>query len=72
MSDSTYQIVKYTLVQRPFPPPALPQLLIVVVEALPVLAELLKAGLVDILEPIDPFCQHARHFHDPAGTVIAS
>jgi hypothetical protein len=30
----------------------LPQLVVVIVEALPVGAELLKAGLVDILEPV--------------------
>merc|ERR1719487_2756969 len=45
-----FQIVKHALVQRPLPPPTLPELLVVVVQALPVLAELVEAGLVDILE----------------------
>lgn len=47
----TYQVVEHTLVQRPLPFPALPQLLVAVVQALPVLAELSQAVLVDILQP---------------------
>jgi hypothetical protein len=47
----TYQVVKHTLVQRPLPFPALPELLVAVVQALPVLAELGQAVLVDVLQP---------------------
>lgn len=46
----TYNLLKDTLVQLPLGRPALPELLVVVVEALPVLAELLEAGLVDVVE----------------------
>lgn len=48
----TYQIVKHALVQRPLPPPTLPELLVVVVQALPVLAELVEAGLVNVFEAV--------------------
>lgn len=47
----TYQVVKNTLVQRPLKLPALPELLVVVVEAFPVLAELGQAVLVDVVQP---------------------
>jgi hypothetical protein len=50
----TYQVVEYTLVERPLELPALPQLLVVVVEALPVLAELCQAVLVHVVQPIAP------------------
>lgn len=48
----TYQVVKDTLVELPFGLAALPQLVVVVVKALPVLAELLEAVLVDILDAV--------------------
>lgn len=46
----TYQLVKDTFVQLPLRRPALPHLVIVVVEALPVRTELLQAVRVDILD----------------------
>lgn len=46
----TYQVVKYTLVELPFCRTALPQLLIPVVETLPVFTELGKAMGVDVLD----------------------
>jgi hypothetical protein len=46
----THQVLIDTLVQLPLGGPALPELLVVVFEALPVGAELLEAGLVDVLE----------------------
>jgi hypothetical protein len=46
----THQVLVDTLVQLPLIGTALPQLLVVVFEALPVGAELLEAGLVDVLE----------------------
>jgi len=49
----THQLIKHTRVQRPLPPPTLPQLLVVVVQALPMRAELLQARLVHVI-------QHAR------------
>lgn len=49
--DVTYQVVEHTLVQRPLEFPALPQLLVAVVQAFPVLAELGQAVLVDVLQP---------------------
>lgn len=45
----THQLLKNTLVERPLFWSALPQLLVVVLEALPVLAERLEAGLVDVV-----------------------
>lgn len=47
----TYQLVKHTLVQRPLVCPAVPQLLVVVLQALPMAAELLQAVVVDVLDP---------------------
>jgi len=52
LPSSTYQVVEHTLVQRPLKLPALPQLLVVVVEALPVLAELCQAVLVHVVQPV--------------------
>lgn len=49
-SWATYQVVEYAFVQAPLCWPALPQLLVVVVQALIMGAELLKAGLVDIFD----------------------
>jgi hypothetical protein len=46
----THQVLVDTLVQLPLIGTALPQLLVVVFEALPVGAELLETGLVDVLE----------------------
>lgn len=51
----THQVFEDTLVQLPLGGPALPQLLVVVFEALPVGAELLQAGLVDVLEAMHQF-----------------
>jgi hypothetical protein len=48
--EATHQVLVDTLVQLPLIGAALPQLLVVVFEALPVGAELLEAGLVDVLE----------------------
>src|SRR5689334_22205139 len=48
----THQVVVDTLVELPLGGAALPQLLVVVFEALPVGAELLEAGLVDVLESV--------------------
>lgn len=48
----TYQVVKDTLVELPLSRAALPQLVVAVVEALPVLAELSQAVGVDILDTI--------------------
>lgn len=46
----THQVLEDTLVKLPLGGAALPQLLVVVFEALPVGAELLETRLVDILE----------------------
>ena len=48
--EPTHQVLVDTLVQLPLIGAALPQLLVVVLEALPVGAELLETGLVDVLE----------------------
>lgn len=45
-----YQILVNTLVELPLGGAALPELVVVVVEALPVGAELLQAGLVDVVD----------------------
>ena len=46
----TYKVVEYTLVQLPLCRSALPELLVVVVQALPMLTELLQTVLVNILD----------------------
>jgi hypothetical protein len=48
----SYQIVENTFVKDPFLRSALPELLITVVEALPVLAELLQTVLVDVFNSV--------------------
>jgi hypothetical protein len=50
----TYQVVEHALVQRSLELPALPELLVVVVEALPVLAELCQAVLVHVVQSVLP------------------
>lgn len=50
----THQVIKDTLVEPPLKGAALPQLVVVVVEALPVVGELLKAVLVDVLDTVCP------------------
>lgn len=46
----TYQVLVDTFVQLPLLRPALPQLLVVVLEALPMRAERLEAACVDVLD----------------------
>jgi hypothetical protein len=46
-----YQLIKNTLVKLALGRPAVPQLLVVVFQALPVGAELCQAVVVDILDP---------------------
>lgn len=48
----SYQVVENALVQRPLELPALPELLVVVVEAFPVLAELCQAVLVHVVQSV--------------------
>lgn len=48
----TYRVLENTLVQLPLGRSALPQLVVVIVEALPVGTELLQAGLVDIVDAV--------------------
>jgi hypothetical protein len=50
----TYQVVVNTLVELPLGRAALPELLVSVVEAFPVLAEFGQAVCVDIREPVCP------------------
>lgn len=50
----TYQVIVNTLVELPLGRAALPKLLVSVVEAFPVLAELGQAVCVDIREPMCP------------------
>lgn len=52
LRTSTYQVVEHTLVQLPLIWSALPKLLVVVLQARPVLSELRKAVLIYILDPI--------------------
>jgi hypothetical protein len=47
---STYQLLKNALVQSPLLRPAVPELLVVVLQALPVGSELREAVLVDVLD----------------------
>lgn len=49
---ATHQVVEYAFVQAPLSWPALPQLLVVVVQALVMGAELLKAGFVDVFDTV--------------------
>ena len=48
----SYQVVEDAGVERLFEAPAVPELLVVVVEALPVHAEVLGAVVVDVVEPV--------------------
>jgi hypothetical protein len=49
----TYQVVENTFIELPFRWSALPELLIVVVKASPVLAEFLQAVLINVFDPIE-------------------
>lgn len=51
-SEGTNQVVENAFVQLPLGRPALPQLVVVVVQTLPVGAELIQAVLVHILDPV--------------------
>lgn len=51
-SERTHQVVKNTLVQQTLGLAALPELLVVVLKALPVVAELVEAVLVEVLQPV--------------------
>ena len=51
MRYSTYQIFVDTLVELPFLPSALPELLVALLKTLPVLAEDVETRFVDIVEP---------------------
>lgn len=46
----SYQLVKHALVQLPLFRPAIPELLVVALQALPMSTELLEAVLVDVLD----------------------
>lgn len=58
VSEVAYQVVKDTLVELPLSRAALPQLMIPVVQALPVFAELGEAVGVDVLNAVDPVSGH--------------
>lgn len=58
-----YQVVKDTLVELPLSRAALPQLMIPVVQALPVFAELGEAVGVDVLNAVDPVSGHVQSTH---------
>ena len=47
----TYQLVEHTPIEQLLRSPAMPQLLIVIVQTLPVQSEFLKAVLVDVVQP---------------------
>ena len=51
LARETHQVVKDTLVQLPLGGATLPELMVPVVQALPVLAELGEAVGVDVLDP---------------------
>lgn len=51
-AKGTYQVVKDTLVEFPLGRAALPQLVVAIVETLPVLAELGQAVGVDVLDAV--------------------
>jgi hypothetical protein len=54
---AAYKILEHAFVQSPLGRTALPQLVVVVVKTLPVCPELLKARLVDVLDPAQkPLC----------------
>ena len=48
--QGTYQLLKNAAVERPLPLPTLPKLLVVVVQALPMLSKLFETALVDVFE----------------------
>ncbi len=49
----TYQFLKDASVQDPFSPPALVHLVVVLLQARPVVTELLEAVLVDVVQPVE-------------------
>jgi hypothetical protein len=51
-TDTTNQVVKDTLVERSLVSSALPELLVVVVQAWPVFSELLEAVFVDVAQAV--------------------
>lgn len=53
MKVVAYQVLVDAFVELPLGGPALPQLVVVVIQALPVAAKLLQAGLVDVVNPRD-------------------
>jgi hypothetical protein len=64
--DSTYQVLEDTLVQLPLGRSALVELLVVVLEAVPVGAERLEAVGVDVLQAaIRSARQFQTHVHHP-------
>lgn len=48
----TYQVVEHTLVQSSLLLPALPKLLVVVFQALPVIPKYVEAVRIDVLQPV--------------------
>lgn len=48
----SYELIEDAGIERLFESSAVPELLVVVVEALPVLAEVLGAVVVDVVEPV--------------------
>ncbi len=63
----TYQVVVDALVELPLSRAALPELLIAVIQALPVLAELCQAVGVDVGDAVSWSVQHNRHHGYEAG-----
>jgi hypothetical protein len=63
----TYQIVVHTLVELPLRRTTLPQLMVPVVQALPVLAELGQAVGVDVLDTV-----HESARYSPDKTLFSS
>jgi hypothetical protein len=51
MERQSYNLLEYTSVQQPFGSPALPHMMVVVIETIPVMLEFLQAILVDIFQP---------------------
>jgi hypothetical protein len=52
MSDGcTYQVVEHAFIQLSFRTAAVPELVVVIVETIPVLAEFLKAVGIDVTQP---------------------
>ena len=67
----THQLIKHTPIQLPLIPPALPQLLIVRIQTLPMLAELLQTLPIHVVQHARRAARHLAPFLEALGLAFA-